>query len=191
MARPGVLSDPGTLAQFKKQRMGVIFLFEGHFLHSNLYLWTGVGTLQWNNINWIGAGTLMGLSSIKETGDLQAVGMTVSLSGIDETIIAAAFNELRQGQPCTVWVALFDFSTASLVTWPYPIFTGRVDVPSIDDSGETATVTLQLENRMVDFERERVRFYDPQTQNIYYPGDRGFDYVASLQDQKIFWGISD
>ena len=62
--------------------------------------------------------------------------------------------------------------------------------PTIDDSAETAVVSLSLENRLIDFERERVRFYDSLTQNTYFPGDKGFDYVAALQDQKIFWGVS-
>ena len=73
---------------------------------------------------------------------------------------------------------------------PYCFFQGRVDVPTIDDSAVTATVSLALENRLVDFERGRVRFYDSLTQNTFFPGDKGFDYVAALQDQKIFWGAS-
>jgi len=73
---------------------------------------------------------------------------------------------------------------------PGVYFSGRVDVPSIADSGDTATITLAVENRFVDFEKTRSLFYTPQTQAVFYPGDRGFDQVTSLQDQKIFWGVS-
>jgi hypothetical protein len=189
MARPAV--DANLLAQMRAAVVGIAFMFEGHFLHSNLYLWTGIGDLNWNGQIWTGAGALMGVSSVKESSDLTAIGMTVSLSGVDETVVSLAFNELRQGQACTVYLACVDWNTKGLRSTPYPIFTGRVDVPSIDDGGDTSIVTLQLENRLVDFERERVRFYDPATQAIFYPGDKGFDYVAALQDQKIFWGVSD
>ena len=131
------------------------------------------------------------MSQVKESSDLQAVGMTISLAGMDEEVIAAAFQVLRQGQICNVFIAPYSFSPgAGLLAAPYCFFQGRVDVPTIDDSAETAVVSLSLENRLVDFERERVRFYDSLTQNTYFPGDKGFDFVAALQDQKIFWGVS-
>ena len=63
-------------------------------------------------------------------------------------------------------------------------------MPSIQDGGDTATVTLQVENRFVDFEKSRLLFYTQAKQAIYFPGDKGFDQVSALQDQKIFWGIS-
>jgi len=188
MARTGI--DANLISQFQAGTVGLALLFEGHFLDVSLYLWTGLGELVWNSQVWQGAGVLMGIGSVKETGDLSAQGMTVSLSGCDETLISLAIQELRQGQPCTVYIACVDWTTNALRSTPYPFFSGRVDVPSIDDSATTATISLQLENRLVDFERERVRYYDPQTQAMYSPSDKGFDYVAALQDQKIFWGIS-
>ena len=66
---------------------------------------------------------------------------------------------------------------------------GQKVLPAVNNmGGETSQAwRAVLADRV---ERERVRFYDPQTQNVFFPGDRGFDYVASLQDQKIFWGKS-
>jgi hypothetical protein len=186
--RPGI--DPNLITQLQAGTVGLAFLFEGHFINVSIYLWTGLGELSWNGQIWQGAGVLMGIGQAKETEDLSAQGMIVSLSGIDETLISLALQQLRQGQACTVYIACVDWTTNALQSTPYAFFTGRVDVPTIDDSATTATISLQLENRLVDFERERVRFFDPLTQNIYYPGDRGFDYVSSLQDEKIFWGIS-
>jgi hypothetical protein len=188
---PRTSYDPALVGLFGAPHVSLILMFEGFFATSTLRLWTGVGLLQYGGRSWQGAGELVGISATKETADLQAQGITVSLTGIDETIIAAAFNELRQGQPVDIYIAAYQFAPApAMLAAPYCFFQGRVDVPTIDDSAETSMVTLQLENRLVDFERERVRYYDPQTQNTYFPGDRGFDYVASLQDQKIFWGVS-
>ena len=189
MPRAGLDSRIPTL--FAAQSVHLIFLFEGYFLHSNLYLWTGLGALSWGGKIYQGAGELIGFSQAKESGELQAVGLTVSLAGMDETVISAAFTELRQGQLCKVFIAPYQFTpTPVMLANPYCFFQGRVDVPTVDDGAETAVVSLQLENRLVDLERERVRFYDSLTQNIFFPGDKGFDYVAQLQDQKIFWGVS-
>ena len=183
--------DTRILSAFAAKQVQLIFLFEGYFLTSQLYLWTGIGELSWGGKIYQGAGELIGISQVKESGDLQAIGMTVSLAGMDETVIAAAFLELRQGQMCNVFIAPYSFSPGvGMLANPYCFFQGRVDVPTIDDSAVTATVSLALENRLVDFERGRVRFYDSLTQNTFFPGDKGFDYVAALQDQKIFWGAS-
>ena len=117
--------------------------------------------------------------------------MTVSLAGMDETVIAAAFQELRQGQLCNVFIAPYSASrpASGMLAPPIASFQGRVDVPTIDEARRHGSSSPALENRLVDFERERVRFYDSLTQNTYFPGDKGFDYVAALQDQKIFWGV--
>jgi hypothetical protein len=184
-------TDPDLLLQFQGSDIGLVFLFEGRFLSSTLYLWTGAGELEWDGKTWLGAGSLIGISQAKESSDLTAIGLTVSLSGVDEAIISAALQELRQGQICRIYIASYSwYPTRGLQSTPYCFFQGRVDVPTIDDGADTAVVSLQLENQLVDFERERVRFYDPRTQNVYFPGDRGFDYVAAIQDQKIFWGKS-
>lgn len=189
MPRPSI--DPNLLTQFAAAQVGLIFLFEGHFLTSSLYLWTGIGQLSWNGQTWQGAGELIGFSAVKETSDLQAAGVTIQLAGQSQETVALALSELRQGQKVNAYIGSYQWWPGpGLLSTPYCFFQGRVDVPVIDDGADTATVSLQLENRLVDFERERVRYYDPATQHIYYPGDRGFDYVAGLQDQKIFWGLS-
>jgi hypothetical protein len=189
MPRPGL--DTRLVTAFSAKSVQIIFMFEGNFLTSHLYLWTGTGELSCAGKIYQGAGELLGISPVRESGDLQALGITVSLAGMDETVISAAFNELRQGQLCNVYVAPYAFQPSPvMLANPYCFFSGRVDVPIIDDSAETAVVSLALENRLIDFERERVRFYDSLTQNTYFPGDKGFDYVAALQDQKIFWGVS-
>src|SRR5262249_55219567 len=102
-------ADPDLLLQFQGSDIGLVFLFEGRFLSSTLYLWTGAGELEWDGKVWLGAGSLIGISQAKESSDLTAVGLTVSLSGVDEAIISAALQELRQGQICRVYIASYSW----------------------------------------------------------------------------------
>ena len=190
--------DPNLLTQLAAKTVQLAFLLEGHFATTSLYLWTGLGELSWAGVTWQGAGELIGIGEAKETSDMQAVGLTISLAGVSPELIALSLSELRQGQPVYVYIAAYQWGpqsgasagNAGLLSTPYCFFSGRVDVPSIDFGAETAVISLQIENRLIDFERQRVRYYDPTTQQIYYPNDKGFDYVAALQDQKIFWGVS-
>ena len=47
-----------------------------------LYFWTGIGDTTIADITYVGTGTLMQISSIKETAEIQAAGATLTLSGI-------------------------------------------------------------------------------------------------------------
>ena len=74
---------------------------------------------------------------------------------------------------------------------PLLSFSGKMDKPEIDDSGENCIITVRYENRLVDLQRPRIRHYTPEDQKINHSGDLGFDYVASLQDKNIPWGHKD
>ena len=70
----------------------------------------------------------------------------------------------------------------------YQIFSGRMDVMTIDETGETCSITLTAENRLIDLERPRVRRYTSEDQKSLHPNDKGFDFVNSLQEAEIKWG---
>jgi len=78
----------------------------------------------------------------------------------------------------------------ALVADPAIAFAGRLDVPEIDDNGQTATITISYESRLVDLERPRERRYTHEDQQIDYSGDLGFEYVAAIQEWNGVWGRS-
>jgi hypothetical protein len=63
-----------------------------------------------------------------------------------------------------------------------------MDVMTIDETGETCSITLTAENRLIDLERPRVRRYTSEDQKSLHPNDKGFDFVNSLQEAEIKWG---
>jgi hypothetical protein len=63
-----------------------------------------------------------------------------------------------------------------------------MDVPGIQEGGDTSTITIQAENRLIELDRPReVRFNDRFQQNR-FASDVGMEYVAGLQDKQISWG---
>lgn len=54
--------------------------------------------------------------------------------------------------------------------------------------GDTATITLSAESRMVTWDRPRTRRYNNEDQQSRYPGDRGFEYVAQMVEKSLIWG---
>jgi hypothetical protein len=175
-----------VITQLQAASVEVGILFEGEFASGWVRLWSGIGTLSWDSKTWTGTGNLLGISGIDETAEVRASGMTVSLSGVPSDLLSAALGDARSGRIGRVYLAFF--SGGSIVGDPILQFEGRLDVPAIEDGPETATISISYESELIDLERARERRYTPEDQAIDFPGDLGFDYVASLQDAQITWG---
>lgn len=176
-----------VLAQLASGTVSPVHFFEAEFVTGWLRLWTGTGPISWNGQTWTGAGNLVGVSSITETADSRAVGITISLSGLPTSLISLALSEARQGKIGRVYLGFID-SAGAVVADPYKSFEGRLDVPEIADEGETCTISISYESRLIDLERSRERRYTGEDQRLDYPEDRGFDNVAALQDAVVLWG---
>lgn len=153
-------------------------------------VWSGIGDLTHDSETYIGTGTFGGISSTSEKTDLSATGITLSLSGIPSALISTALGQIQQGRLCQIWMGLLTPATGALISDPYELFTGFSDVTIITEQAETATITIQVENRLVDLERPRIRRYtdEDQKSDSANSGDKGFEFVPGLQDKVIIFG---
>ena len=135
---------------------------------------------------FLGIGGLGGISAAEESAELQAYGLTVSLSGIPRDAIALALAEAYQGRAATVWEVLLNRDTWRPIADPVVIFRGRMDQMNVA-LGQTATVEVRLENRLVDWERPRIRRYTSEDQQVAFPTDRGFEFVTDVAEREIVW----
>ena len=169
-----------------KPFLAVELVFE---LHTQR-LWGGYGTIQIDGNDFLGVATFGSIGSISETTQNQATGLTLSLSGIPSYMIGVALKENYQGNPCNIFLGCLD-EEHQVITNPYKLFSGKIDLMTLQESVETAVITVSVENRLIDLEKPRVRRYTPEDQNIDLPFgtiDRGFDEVASVQNKEIIWG---
>jgi hypothetical protein len=145
-------------------------------------------TLTINGSSSLGIGTFGGIAPIEETGELSAYQMALQLYGVPRDLIGIALAEHYQGRTARIFFGAMNESHA-VIADPVLFFAGRMDAMKID-LGETATVTLTVENRLADWDRERVRRYTSEDQAAVYPGDKFFDYVPKMQDITLKWGRS-
>jgi hypothetical protein len=161
--------------------------FEGAFASGWVRIWTGSHDITWDDKLWTGAGALIGLGALEETSDVVASGTSVSLSGVPLDLISLAIEEARQGSPGRIWLALLT-PEREVIANPVQAFSGRLDVPEISEDGSTCTITISYESRLIDLNTPRNWRYTHESQQILFPGDRGFEHVTAIQDREITWG---
>lgn len=177
------------IAQLISSAKSVIIFFEGEFASGTVNLWTGIGDLPWDNKTWTGTGTLGKITPIEDATDIRATGITVSLTGMSTEIISIIMQECRTGKPGKVWLGFMD-DAGAVIADPSLAFVGRLDVPGVEDAGQTCSISIAYENKLRDLERARELRYTHENQQRLYPGDLGFEYVPSLQEWNGKWGRS-
>jgi hypothetical protein len=65
-----------------------------------------------------------------------------------------------------------------------------MDQMNIEETGDTSTIELKVENKLIDLERARVARYTSGYQKSLYAGDLGLDFIEDLQDKPVSWGRS-
>ena len=68
---------------------------------------------------------------------------------------------------------------------------GYIDTMDINEGTDTSTITVKVESKLLELERQRVLRYTSAIQKSLYSGDKGFDFVDQLQDKKFIWGRSE
>ena len=155
-----------------------------------LRVWTGYGEFTISGQIYTGLGNLINISAIEETGETKATGLSISLSGLDGSVVASALQETQQGVQANLKFGLLETTANALaiVDDPYEIFSGFVDTVAISDEGDASTITFELESKLISLERPLDFRYTDQDQKHFFPNDKGLEFVDDLQDKEIKWG---
>jgi len=147
-----------------------------------LRLWTGSGNLSIGGNIFSGVGGLLAIEGVEEVTDLSAKSARVTLNGLQDDIIQAAFTEPMQYRNATIYFGLRDDGIAN------PIFGGQVNTVDITDDGESGTATVTIDSIYVTLDRVRPRRYTSASHKAEYSSDTFFDWVTKLQGQQVVWG---
>jgi hypothetical protein len=156
------------------------------FDSGDVRVWTGYNDITIASETYIGGGQLLSISPIEETVEIAARGVNLALNGINSSLVSVALTESYQGRSAKVYLGVI--SSGAVVSDPYLVFDGRMDVMTIEDAGDTANISLSAESRLIDLERARVRRYTNNDQQNQFAGDTSLRFVADLQDKEIAWG---
>ena len=137
---------------------------------------------------FLGLGVLGSIGVIEEGAETRAYGLTVGITGVPRDAVALALTQEYQGRPATLWEVQLSANGQPIGTPPIA-FRGRMDQMSVT-LGDTASVTVRLENRLADWERARVRRYTDEDHKRAFATDKGFEFVTATVDKDIVWPAS-
>lgn len=157
------------------------------FDSGNLNLWSGIGDKIYDGDTYTGAGTILKIDQVEETQDLRAVSITFGLSGIASSVIALALTSNYQGRPVTMWFSVLN-SNGAIISSPYEIFKGRMDIISFQDNGETSDFAIKCESNAIDIRKAKKRRFTDEDQKIDFPNDKGLEFISKIQDIDVAWG---
>ena len=179
-------TSPTLLAALQARDLQPAIFVQIQFVSAIVRLWSGAGSVTWNGQTWIGIGSLLGVSVIEDAATVEARGISITLSGLDASLLAGALSYFKTGLPASVLFGAY--SGGSLIATPIVSWSGRTDIPEISYDGETATITIACENRLADSNIPVDRRYTNQDQQMTWPGDLCFQFVDGLQEMTLFIG---
>lgn len=135
---------------------------------------------------FLGVGGLGAITTIEESAELRSFDLSVQLSGIPRDSIALALAEAYQGRRGSVWEVPLSPTTYQPLADPILFFRGRMDQLDIR-IGDTATVSVRLQNRLADWDRPKLRRYTDEDQRRVHPGDLGLRFVAATVEKQLLW----
>ena len=158
------------------------YAVELFFDNGTLRFWTGIGDRTVDSNTYTGTGSLLSVGPSEEVSDLSAKSMSITLTGLDSSIISLALQEPYQRRQAKIYLG--EQSVSNVVQ----IFSGQMNTMNIEDSAEGATVQLTIESKLIELERAANWRYTDENHQSRYDGDTFFSYVQDIQDAQVAWG---
>tara|TARA_R110002074_G_scaffold36256_1_gene98805 strand:+ start:148 stop:702 length:555 start_codon:yes stop_codon:yes gene_type:complete len=129
---------------------------------------------------------LLALSQVNETSESKVGSFTINLSSVEQTFVSLLLGENYIDREVTISRVILD-STGAIIGTPIPLYNGRIDGFAIKDDDNSSQINLSTASHWSDFEKESGRRTNHNGQQIYFAGDKGFEFASSAV-KDIKWG---
>lgn len=165
-----------------------------HFLKieytsGSFFVNTSDRNITFDSNTYVGGSGVATISSVEESQELQASGIRLTLSGVSSSNVSIALTENYKNIDATLFLGFLNINTYQLHDDPFIIFKGKVDTQDVQVDGDTATIVVEIENRLIDWERQRISRYTNNDQLQKFSGDVGLEFIQQLVEKELFWGV--
>lgn len=177
--------DPGTTAALEGAALPIAQLVYIGFPGAPIALSSSGMNIEFAGVTYRGAAGLGTIGPIDDSpGEVK--GLQFTMSGVPIEYLAVVLNDaaIVQGAPVTIRLAIL----TGAVVFDAPIeWAGRLDTMSIEENGETCTVSATAESNAVDLLRGSPMTYSHVDQQALFPGDMAFEYVLPQDGKPVVW----
>lgn len=156
-------------------------LIELRFSGGTLYYTDRPHNVVYGGNTYTATGNVLGIDEIEESLDMRVQEYEIVLSGVNTANAAAALTGFSLGRVGLIRRALFDANNQAIDA-PFIIAQGYIDSYSLDedaDAGDSA-LAVTVANHWSDFERTAGRITNNRYQQMFFPGDLGFEFTGDL-----------
>lgn len=149
---------------------------------------TGVGDQIIDNETYLGVGNLADITPVRESNDTSPNEITITLGGLDSTLVAQVLNERNNNKDVDVfWCSLDDDDRVDAF---FKIFSGRTVSQNYLYDRENTTVSVRVADRLIDWSRKATeRFSDESHRSgANSIGDRFYRFLTEVSRVPIYWG---
>lgn len=163
------------------------FCFAGNFGGVWQRYTTHDGDIILNSNTYLGNGYLSSLSAYDESTEIISSGMKVTIAAEPNAIISLFLNNAKNGQKGEIYFVLLNDVNNNIVD-SYKIFDGNLDGLTIEDGLDSARAILSYESSLIKLKKATNLRYSDKTQQLFYSGDIGLQYLEQMQNWGGYWG---
>jgi len=148
--------------------------------------------IDYNGYTYQAIGSLVGISAIDSSSDLQVQDIKITLEGVTQTYFSYVLQFYYIDRKCCIHKVFLNNTTDIIIGSPIKVFEGRLNNPTIQDDpiGGTSVLTLTVSNYLSDFDKKPTRFTNDTQHKGLYPDDNFFSKWGKI-DKEIIWGKED
>lgn len=180
--------DSSQQSELEKAVTRVVYFVELDFRDETVYLCSANITLTWGGHDWIGLGSIGGISPIEEAEGVESKSMTFTLNVAQQSILALAIGDVEQyrSRDARLYFCPLDESFQPVGT-PVLCWRGIMDTMVTAVDGEDGGVTLKCETSAYGLKRQPGLRLNAAQQKSRYPTDTGLDYLTDLIANPTVW----
>lgn len=145
--------------------------------------------IKWDGHTWKGLAQLASVDSISESLELYAQPLKLTLATADSGARTAARESNYKGADAKVYLAVFDPYTYALLDTPEEVFSGFMDVMTIEGDYNEGAIVVECEHDL--FRQPATSRWTDEDQRLRFAGDTFFDKLSQISGSVAKWGSRD
>jgi len=177
--------NASTLAEIEKDAVRTAHLVKLS-LTTAVYMTDAGFDISYDGDTYQASSHLLEIDAVSESSDVRVGTVSIILSGVEQTFVAAFLGNNYIGKQALIYRIFLDASS-QIIGDPILIYDGRIDGFDMTETSNDSKLNVQMASHWSDFERKAGRYTNPNSQALFFTGDKGFDFAANIV-KDLKWG---